>query len=72
VEYEIDSQAVHTNPPGGFAIVWVGGNNASVDKVNAALREAMKAQPLGGPAFLSMIDFSKHRDEIWRANGVFK
>lgn len=72
VEYEVDTQAVHTNPPGGFAIVWVGANNASVDKVNVALREAMKAQPLGSPAFLSMIDFSKHRDELWRANGVFK
>lgn len=72
VEYEVDMQAVHTSAPGEFAIVWVDANNASVDKVNAALRESMKANPLGGPAFLSMIDFSKHRDELWRANGVFK
>ncbi|MGH9587030.1 MAG: hypothetical protein ACRD3F_08760 [Acidobacteriaceae bacterium] len=72
VEYEIDQQAVHTDAPGGFSIVWVNANNASVDKVEAALRKSMKANPLGGQAFLSFIDFSKHRDELWRANGVFK
>ncbi len=72
VEYEVDTQAVHTNPPGGFAIVWLAANNASVDKVEAALREDMKAKPLGGPAFLSMIDFSKHRDELWQGSGVYK
>jgi len=72
VEYEIDTQAVHTNTPGAFGIVWVGANNASVDKANAALRAAIKAQPLGTPAFISMIDFSKHRDELWRGSGVYK
>jgi hypothetical protein len=72
VEYEIDTEAVHTDAPGGFAIVWVSTNAEAVDKGNAGLRETMKAQPLGSPAFLSMIDFSKHRDELWRGNGVFK
>lgn len=72
VEYEIDIQAVHTDPPGSFAIVWISTNNDAVDKVNAALREAMAAQPLGGPAFLSMVDYSKHRDELWRGTGVYK
>lgn len=72
VEYEVDVQAVHTEAPGSFAIVWVATNNDGVDKVNAALREAMQAQPLGGPAFLSMIDFSKHRDELWQGQGTFK
>ena len=72
VEYEIDTEAIHTDAPGGFAIVWVSTNAEAVDKGNAGLRETMKAQPLGSPAFLSMIDFSKHRDELWRGNGVFK
>ena len=72
LEYEIDTQAVHTNAPDAFGIVWTGANNASADKVNTALRAAMKAQPLGGPAFLSMIDFSKHRDELWLGRGVYK
>lgn len=71
-EYEIDTEAVHTDAPGSFDIVWVAANPEAVDKVNAALRSAMAAQPLGGPAFLSMIDFSKHRDELWRAMGVYK
>lgn len=72
VEYEIDTQAVHTDAPGSFAIVWVSTDADAVDKGNAALRETMKAQPLGGPAFTSMIDFGKHRDELWRGSGVFK
>jgi hypothetical protein len=71
-EYEIDTQAVHTEAPGMFAIVWISADNDGVDKVNAALREAMRSQPLGGPAFLSMIDFSKHRDELWRDTSVYK
>lgn len=72
LEYEIDTQAIHTDAPGSFAIVWISANNEGVDKVNAALREAIKAQPLGSPAFLSMIDWSKHRDELWRGMGVYK
>lgn len=72
VEYEIDTEAVHTDAPGVFDIVWIAANPEAVDKVNAALRSAMAAQPLGGPAFLSVIDYSKHRDELWRGTGVYK
>lgn len=72
LEYEVDTQAVHTEAPGSFSIVWVAANPEGVDKVNAALRSAMAAQPLGGPAFRSMIDYSKHHDELWRAMGVYK
>jgi hypothetical protein len=72
VEYEIDTEAIHTDAPGSFALAWVAANPEAVDKVNAAVREAIKSQPLGGPAFLSVIDLSKHRDELWRGNGVFK
>jgi len=72
LEYEIDTQAVHTESPGSFEIVWVAANPEAVDKVNAAIQAALKAQPLGGPAFLSMIDLSAHRDELVHGNGVFK
>lgn len=72
VEYEIDTQAVHTDAPGLFAIVWVSTSADAVDKGNAGLRDTMKAQPLGSPAFLSMIDFSAHRDELWRGQGMYK
>lgn len=71
-EWEIDEQTVHTAAPGTFAIVWVCPNADGIDKVDAAIRDALKAQPLGGPAFLSMIDFSGHRDELERGNGTFK
>ena len=72
LEYEVDVEAVHTDAPGAFSIVWVSANPEAVDKVNAALRASMAAQPLGGPAFLSMIDYSKHRDELWRSTGTYK
>src|SRR5215469_3898219 len=72
VEYEIDTQAVHTAAPGFFDIVWIAANPEAVDKVNAALQAALKAQPLGGPAFLSMIDLSAHRDELLKGTAVFK
>jgi len=72
VEYEIDTQAVHTDAPGIFAIVWIAANADAVDKVSAAIQAALKAQPLGSPAFASMVDFSKHRDQLWRGTGIYK
>jgi hypothetical protein len=72
VQYDIDTQVIHTDAPGVFAIVWTSANVEGVDKVNAAIQAALKAQPLGGPAFLSMVDFSAHRDELWRGTGIYK
>lgn len=71
-EYEVDTQAIHTDAPGSFSIVWIATSPEGVDKVNAALRAAIAAQPLGAPAFDSMVDFTKHRDELWRGQGVYK
>jgi hypothetical protein len=72
VEYEIDEQFIHTSAPGSFSIVWVCPNAEAVDQAYAAVQSAIKAQPLGGPAFSSMVDFSAHRDELTRGNGTFK
>ena len=72
IEYEIDPQAVHTAAPGLFYIVYIGANAEALDKVNAAIRESLKANPLGGPAFASMVDFSQHRDELARTNATYK
>jgi hypothetical protein len=72
VEYEIDEMAVHTEAPGTFAIVWVCPNADGIDKVTGAIQASLKMQPLDGPAFLSMIDWSAHRDELTRGNGTFK
>lgn len=71
-EYEIDTEAVHTEAPGTFVIVYIAANAEALDKVSAALRETMKANPLAGPAFGSMVDFSGHRDELLRSTATYK
>ena len=71
-EYEIDVQAIHTDAPGNFAIVYVASSPEGLDKVDAAIVDALKASPLSGTAFTSMIDFSAHRDELAKAQGVYK
>ena len=51
-EYEVDTQAIHTEAPGMFSIVYLAATADGLDKVNAALEEAMKSNPLGGVAFV--------------------
>jgi hypothetical protein len=71
-EYEIDTQAVHTEAPGTFLIVYIASSPDGLDKVNAAIRDAVKNDPLIGPAFGSLTDVSAHRDELARTNATFK
>lgn len=71
-EYEIDAQAVHTDTPGVFLIVYLANSAEGLDKVNAAIRSTLKAEPLSGPAFGSMTDSSAHRDDLSRTNAVYK
>lgn len=71
-EYEIDTQAVHTEEPGTFTIVYLANNAEGLDKVNAAIRTLLKDQPMSGPAFGSMTDYTAHRDELARTNAVYK
>ena len=71
-EYEVDVQAIHTEAPGTFWIFYITANAEGVDKVNAALRESLKAHPLAGPAFNSMVDFTPHRDQLARTNATYK
>jgi len=71
-EYEIDTQAIHTSSPDGFAIVYIAANADGLDKVDAAIRSAVKSQPLSGPAFGSMTESSDHRDELARTNATYK
>jgi len=71
-EYEIDTQAIHTENPAMFSVVYLTPNAEGLDKVNGALQALMKANPLGGPAFGSMVDFSAHRDELARTNATYK
>jgi len=71
-EYEIDTEAIHTEDPGTFVVVIVAANGEGLDKFNAAVAELHKSHPLAGPAIGSMVDFSKHRDYLYRTNATFK
>jgi len=71
-EYEIDTEAIHTQSPNSFWLVYIAANAEGLDKVNAALEATLKASPFAGPAFGSMVDFSVHRDLLLRTNATFK
>ncbi|MGB8030769.1 MAG: hypothetical protein WCF30_14030 [Terracidiphilus sp.] len=72
VEYEIDTEAIHTDAPGMFAIVYDAAQPEGVDTVRAAIRASQKDNRLIGPAFDSFVDYSQHRDELLKGNGVYK
>jgi hypothetical protein len=71
-EYEIDEQAVHTDAPGTFIIVYITPSAEGLDKVDAAITGSLKANPLIGPTFGSMVDFSGHRDELALSQATYK
>ena len=71
-EYDIDTQAVHTEAPGTFYIFYIAANAEGLDKVSDAIRERFKANPLSGPAFSSMTDFTAHRDELEMTSATYK
>jgi hypothetical protein len=71
-EYEIDELAIHSQAPGSFSIISVCPSADGVDKINAAIAEAIKAQPLINPAFASVTNPSGHRDSLYRGEGTFK
>lgn len=66
-EYEVDTEAIHTEAPGSFAILCIAANAEGLDKVREALRDTLKSNPLLGPALDSMVDYSAHRDELVRS-----
>ncbi|MGA2754431.1 MAG: hypothetical protein ABSE53_11745 [Terracidiphilus sp.] len=72
LEYEVDTEAIHTDAPGLVAIVYDTPQPEGVDTVRAAIRDSQKGNPLIGPAFDSWIDYSQHRDELLKGNGAYK
>ena len=72
VEYEVDEEAIHTESPDGFWVDYISPTSAGLDKANAALGEALKANPMAGPALGSMVDFTVHRDYLTHSNVVYK
>lgn len=72
VEYEIDTQALHSSAPGLFAISYITANAEGLDKARAALTDALAKNPLAGPSFASFVDYSKHRDALVRSTATYK
>lgn len=72
LEYEIDVMAVHSGAPGTFWVSWVTPTPEGVDKVNGALAETLKAEPMIAPAFGSATKGSAHRDELLFSEGAYK
>jgi hypothetical protein len=71
-EYEVDTQALHTRAPGVFILVYITANAEGLDKVDAALTDTLKSNPLISPAFGSMVDFTAHRDSLARTTATYK
>lgn len=71
-EYEIDTQAIHTDAPGMFEVIIIAADGAGLDKFNAAVRDLQKSSPMAGPALNSMVDFTAHRDELARTSAAYK
>jgi len=72
VEYEIDEETIHTESPDLFFVYLMAPTAGGLDKFNAAVRDGFKNNPLSGPTFGSMIDFTPHRDQLVRANATYK
>jgi hypothetical protein len=71
-EYEIDTEAYHTQPVGTLCLYDIVANADALDKVGAAVRDSFKSNPTYGPAFDSMIDWTGHQDFLARTNATYK
>ncbi|PWT90057.1 MAG: hypothetical protein C5B55_10300 [Blastocatellia bacterium] len=72
LEYEIDTEAIHSEAPGAFWIVYISPTAEGLDKAAAARAEALRANPLGNPAFGNLVDIVPHRDFLSRTNMTYK
>lgn len=71
-EYEIDTEAIHSDSPDMFWVDVIVANAEGLDKFNAAVRDLAKSSPLAGPAIGSMVDFGAHRDYLSRTSATYK
>jgi hypothetical protein len=72
LEYEIDTASIHTEDPATFYVVFVTPTAAGLDKFEAALQEGYKMAPMSITAFVSMVDFTVHRDYLATSDGNYK
>jgi hypothetical protein len=55
-----------------LGIPWATRLSGTSSKVSAAVRDTLKANPLYGPAFEYMVDWTGHRDDLVRTNAAYK
>lgn len=72
IEYEVDTEAIHSEDPNMFALVYVSPTPEGLDKVLAAIRDSVKNHPLSGQAFGSLTEDSGHRDYLMKGDGAYK
>jgi hypothetical protein len=72
VEYEIDTEAIHTVDPGNFWIDFISPTADGLDKFDAALRAVNKMHPLLAPAFGSQVEYGAHRDYLVSTTATYK
>ena len=72
LEYDIDTEAIHTQDPGLFWVFYIAPNGEAIDKMNKALGDLLKANPTVNPTFESQVDFTAHRDFLSRTTATFK
>jgi hypothetical protein len=72
LEYEVDTEAVHSDEPGGFALVIQTPTPDGLDKVQAAIMGTGKEHPLAIAAFDTLTEGNAHRDYLLRSDGIYK
>jgi len=72
VEYEIDTEAIHTEAPGSFWIDVIVPNAEGLDKLTGALMNLSKSNPMSSAAFESIVDSSAHRDNLSTTTATYK
>jgi hypothetical protein len=72
IEYEVDTEAIHSEDPSEFSLVYLSPTPEGLDKALAAVQETVKAHPLAGQAFGAATDDTGHRDFLLKGDGAYK
>jgi hypothetical protein len=72
VEYEIDTEVIHTDAPGTFWIDVILPNAEGLDKLTGALTNLSKSNPMNSAAFESIVDSTVHRDNLSSTTATYK
>jgi hypothetical protein len=71
-EWETDTYAEPKDSPGTFLIAYLSATQEGLDKANKAVQETLKARPMRGPAFDSLVDAAASSDVVVRSYAVYK